>query len=265
MPNPRSVEISPAPLYTQIKEIIREHILNGTYQPHAQLPSESAMSSLFNVSRITIRQALNDLQKEGMIFKIPGKGAFVSKPKAFQQLTQLEGLSEAMSRMGHEIYNQVISHTTLFASDAVAQRLNLTPGIEVTEIQRIRHLNREPLSLEITYLPLSIGERLRKENLASRDIFLILENDYGIELGHADLQIDATLADEATSGALRIDEGAALLRLERLTHTSAGAPIDFEYLYFRGDAFQYRLQIARHAVGRNTFTGNQHADTYPDR
>lgn len=82
-----ATEISPLPLYMQIKESIRKHILDGTYQPHAQLPAESAMSNLFGVSRITIRQALSDLQNEGMIFKVPGKGSFVSKPKAFQQLT----------------------------------------------------------------------------------------------------------------------------------------------------------------------------------
>lgn len=247
MQNLLPVEISPIPLYTQVKEIVRHHILDGTYQPHAQLPAESAMSSIFGVSRITIRQALSDLQKEGMIFKIPGKGTFVSKPKAFQQLTQLEGFSEAMSRMGHEIYNQVVSHKTIPASALVAEHLHISLGDEITEIQRIRHLNRAPLSLEITYLPTAIGERLRKENLATRDIFLILENDFGIALGHADLQIEATLADEKIAHALQVEQGAAILRLERLTHKADGTPLDFEYLYFRGDAFQYRLQIARQA------------------
>ena len=78
-----------------------------------------------------------------------------------------------------------------------------------------------------------------------RDSFLILENDYGIALGRADLQIDAMLADDTLAHALRIEAGTALLRIERLTHAADGTPLDFEYLYFRGDAFQYRLQIAR--------------------
>jgi GntR family transcriptional regulator len=104
------------------------------------------------------------------------------------------------------------------------------------------------VSLEITYLPEAIGERLQNEDLASRDIFLILENDYGIALGHADLQIDAMLADDSLARALQVEPGTALLRLERLTHTAAGMPLDFEHLYFRGDAFQYRLQIARRSA-----------------
>lgn len=115
----------------------------------------------------------------------------------------------------------------------------------MAQIKRVRHLNRAPLSYEVTYLPHAIGERLRQADLAGRDIFLILENDYGIALGHADLQIDAMLADEVLSRALSVPEGTAVLRVERLTRTTDGAPLDFEDLYFRGDAFQHRLRIAR--------------------
>lgn len=248
MSNFRTLAMSPVPLYTQLKESLRERILDGTYKVHQQLPSESEMSALFGVSRITVRQALSDLQKEGLIFKIPGKGTFVAKTKAFQQLMQLEGLAEAMSRMGYEIYNQVTSHKIVPASPTVAERLQLEIGAPVAEIKRVRHLNREPLSIEITYLPAEIGERLRKVDLATRDIFLVLENDFGIALGRADLQLDAMLADEVLARPLQIEEGTALLRMERLTHTAEGQPLDFEYLYFRGDAFQYRLQIERHTA-----------------
>ncbi|NRR28741.1 GntR family transcriptional regulator [Oxalobacteraceae bacterium] len=245
MKNFRTVELSPIPLYTQVKENLRERILDGSYPAHAKLPAESELSTIFGVSRITVRQALNDLQKEGVIFKIPGKGSFVSKPKAFQQLTQLEGFGEAMTRMGYEIYNQVISHKTIAAPPQVAQQLKLAQGEDVAEIKRVRFLNREPVSLELTYLAPELGERLLREDLASRDIFLILENDFGIALGHADLQIDAILTDDSLALALRVEQGSAALRIERLTHAADGQPLDFEYLYFRGDAFQYRLQIAR--------------------
>ncbi|MGO4380314.1 GntR family transcriptional regulator [Pseudoduganella sp. RAF53_2] len=237
--------VSPLPLYAQVKENLRERILDGTYPPHAQLPAESEIGAAFGVSRITVRQALNDLQKEGLIFKLPGKGTFVSKPKAFQELSQLEGFAEAMSRRGYEIYNRLAGFQIVGAAPNVAQQLRLAAGDAVAEIKRIRLLNREPVSLEVTYVAAELGERLRQEDLATRDIFLILENDYGIALGTASLQIDAILADHALSAALQIDEGMPVLRIERLTHTADGKPLDFEYLYFRGDAFQYRLHIAR--------------------
>ena len=236
---------SPIPLHAQLREEVRARILDGSYAAHDRLPPESEMSSLFGVSRITVRQALGDLQKEGVIFRVPGKGTFVSRPTPSQQLTRLEGFGEAMSRQPYEIYNEVIDQLRVAASAVVAQRLGLAEGTPVSQIRRIRHLNRAPVSYETTFVTDAIGERLRHEDLARRDIFLILENDYGIALGHADVAIDAVNASPVMAAALQVGQGSALLRMERLTHTAAGQPLDFEYLYFRGDAFQHRLQIAR--------------------
>ncbi len=238
-------QMSPVPLYTQIKDQLRRSILDGTYQPHQQMPSESETMAMFKVSRITVRQALGDLQKEGLIFKIHGKGTFVSKPKAFQDLARLQGFGEAMSRMGYEAFNQVVSFKSLPAPKPVAERLRLPPRSLVAEIKRVRFLNREPISLDVTYLPSAIGERLRNEDLATRDIFLILENDYGIVLGNADMQIEAMLADASLAVPLRVEEGTPILRIERLTFTTDQQPLDFEYLYYRGDAFQYRMRVER--------------------
>jgi GntR family transcriptional regulator len=240
--------LSPVPLYTQIKEILRTRILDGTYQPHQQMPSESDLMSAFQVSRITVRQALGDLQKEGLVFKIHGKGTYVSKPKAFQNVGELMGFGEAMSRMGYETFSQVVGIKNVPADKSVAAKLGLRERELVAELRRVRYLNREPISLDVTYVPKPIGERLAKEDLAHRDIFLILENDYGIALGQADLQIEAMLADESLARLLKIEDGAPVLRIERLTYTVEGQPIDFEYLYYRGDAFQYRMRIERSHV-----------------
>jgi GntR family transcriptional regulator len=242
----RAIEQSAVPLYSQVRERLRERIADGTYAPQSRLPSESEIGAILKVSRITVRQALGDLQKEGVIVKVPGKGTFVAENRPSQELARLEGFGEAMSRKGHRIVNRVVKHAQVEASPLVAARLRLAPGAPVTEIHRVRWLDREPVSFEITYLPPAIGERLRGENLAERDIFLILEADYGITLGHADVQIGAVNADTTLAKALRVDPGAALLRIERLTWTADGVPLDFEYLYVRGEAFQYALRLPRH-------------------
>ncbi|CAD6561482.1 HTH-type transcriptional repressor NagR [Paraburkholderia hiiakae] len=249
------VALSPQPLYVQIKDTLRERILNGTYAPHSQMPSEHELCALFGVSRITVRQALGDLQKEGLVFRLHGKGTFVSKPKAFQNVTSLQGFAEAMSSMGYEIVNQLRSFRIIKADRHIAQRLNLAEGAPVAEIHRVRMLNREPVSLELTWVPEALGKRLANADLATRDIFLILENDCGVPLGHADVSIDAILADDDIARALRVEDGSPVLRIERLTHDASGNPIDYEYLYFRGDAFQYRLRVDRQktrARGRKT-------------
>ena len=237
------------PLYTQIKDTLRAGILDGRYPPHSRMPSESELQTMFDVSRITIRQALNDLQKEGLIFKVHGKGSFVSQPKAFQNVTSLQGFAEAMSRSGHEIINRVVKFRFVPAPADVAARLALPESAPVVEIHRVRLLNRSPVSYEVTYLPEALGRQLERADLVTRDIFLILENDCAMPLGAADLAIDAVAASPGVARALRIEKGAPLLRIERLTHDANGQPVDFEYLYFRGDTFQYRLRIDRaHAV-----------------
>jgi GntR family transcriptional regulator len=236
---------APGPLYARIRDELRADIVTGIYQPHQRLPSESDLISRYCVSRITVRQALGELEKEGLLFKVVGKGMFVSKPKPFQSLGRLQGFAEAMSQQGHEIYNRLISLKFLPASAKVAQQLCLKEGGLVTELRRVRHLNREPISFDITYLSVSIGERLAKEDLATRDIFLIQENDYGIPLGYADLTIDAVLADAELAELLQVEKDSPILRIERLTHNSDGIPLDFEYLYCRADNFQFRLRVAR--------------------
>lgn len=231
-------------LHAQVRETIRARILDGSYPAHSQVPSESQMMEAFGVSRITIRQALGDLQKEGLIFKIAGKGSFVAKPKAFQNLSKLQGFGEAMGSSGYETFSQVLSVRTQRPSEVVMNRLRLRSGARVVEIQRLRYLNRAPISVDVSYFPEAIGERLAREDLARRDIFSILENDHGLTLTHADLQIEAISADESLARHLRIAESSPLLRIERLTHAGE-QPVDFEFLYYPGDAFQYRLRIER--------------------
>ena len=237
--------LSPQPLYAQIKDALRERILDGSYQPHQQLPSESELMAAFDVSRITVRQALSDLQGEGLIFRIHGKGSYVSKPKAFQDLGRLQGFGEAMRQMGYETYSRVVALRHVMPSVQVQEKLKVPKRTRITELQRLRFLNREPISLDITYVPHAIGLRLAKEDLAARDVFVILENDYGLALGHADLQIGSTVAGERLAQHLRVEEGAPVLVIERLTHTADGTPIDYEHLYYRGDAFQYKVRVYR--------------------
>ena len=145
--------LSVLPLHAQVRETIRHRILDGTYAPHSQMPSESQMMTAFGVSRVTVRQALGDLQKEGLIFKVAGKGSFVAKPKAFQNLSRLQGFGEAMTPSGYETYSQVLSLKKLPATELIAHRLKLRAEQPVYEIQRLRYLNREPISVDVSYFP----------------------------------------------------------------------------------------------------------------
>lgn len=232
------------PLYLQLKEQIRSSILDGTYPPHSQMPSESDMVKFFNVSRTTVRQALRDLQSDGLIFKVPGKGSFVSRPKATQELISLQGFGEAMIAKGHETFSTFLGAREIIENSTVRSKLKCESA-DIMEIRRLRYLNREPISVDITYVPCSIGRRLILEDLATQDIFVILENKYGLQLGRAEIQLESILSDDALSRLLKIEAGSPILRMERLTYTAEDVPIDYEHIYYRGDALKYMISLRR--------------------
>ena len=235
---------SPQPLYVQIKDQLRQRILEGDFKPHERLPSENELMKAFGVSRITIRQALRDLHSEGLVFSAQGKGTFVSKPKAEQSVRHLQGFGEAMKAQGYEASARLLSIQELKASKAVAAALRLDTSDPVVEVTRIRFLNREAMSLEHSYFPLDIGRRMFGMDL-SGDIFPMLENLFATPLGEANIRIEAALSDEETQHHLNLAPGEPVLRVERLTHDRRGRPVDFEYLSFRGDSFKYHFRIDR--------------------
>jgi GntR family transcriptional regulator len=244
-PQPLATHTSPQPLYVQIKDTLRQRILDGVYAPHERLPSENELMTLFDVSRITVRQALRDLHNEGLVFSAQGKGTFVSKPKAVQDVQQLQGLEEAMVAKGYVARTRLVSMAQRRPSKAVRAALELGAGEDVMEIKRVRHLNLEPVSVDLSYFPMDVGLKLFSCDVTG-DIFPLLENELGLRLGAADLKLEAILPDSSDlQELLQMRSGDPILRVERMTYTAEGRPIDFEYLSFRGDSYQYRFRIER--------------------
>ncbi|MFZ3043120.1 MAG: GntR family transcriptional regulator [Thiobacillus sp.] len=239
------VRPSPAPYYAQVRDALRARILGGSLASHEQLPSEAQLTELFGVSRVTVRQALKDLENEGLIFRVHGKGSFVSKPKAFQNLTALQSFGEAMHPQGYETYSKLVAIKEVAADAPVAEKLALPIGSQVIEIKRVRYLNRQPMAFEVSYFPLAIGRRLSREDLSTRDIIVILENDFRVDVGFADLVLGAHLADASQARLLKIEPGSPMLHIERLTMAVEGEPLMYEHLFHRGDSFRYTVRVAR--------------------
>lgn len=232
------------PLYVQIKEILKKRILDGDYQPHERLPSENELMQLFKVSRITVRQALRDLYSEGLVFSAQGKGTFVSKPKAVQDVQRLEGLGEAMTPKGYHASARVLEVSECRAPKAVQEALRLDKGEDVVRVKRIRYLSQTPVSVDTSYFPLRIGRKFMGRDLTG-DIFPMLENQLHVQLGKADIRLEARKADADTAALLEMETGDAMMWVTRLTFNRQQQPVDFEYLAFRGDTYQYHFTIDR--------------------
>lgn len=233
------------PLYRVIKAVLKERILSGEYTVGQRLPSENQLMRIFDVSRVTARQALHQLQKERLVVSHQGKGYFVARAKAVQDLSRLQGLGESVADRGFSTHSKVLGFEEVDADERVAAALELEPGSRVCCLKRVRHINGQPVSHDISYFPIDIGRRLKEFDLVQNDVFVLLEDSLGFELGVADLKIEANLADASLAQMLEMEAGTPLLRIERLTLDESGRPVDFEYLHGRGDAYQFRIRVPR--------------------
>jgi GntR family transcriptional regulator len=235
----------PQSLHAQLRDALRARILDGRLAPGAKLPSESEMTTAHGVSRITVRQALGALQAEGLIVKLHGKGAFVSHPKAAQSLNRLQGLNEAMAFERHAVSSKRLAWRALKAPAAVARQLQLAPGETVYHLQTLRYLDREPLSVNSSWLPRSLGEKLARVDFSQRDLIDVFELEGGLKIGEAQLEIGAGVARPQDAKLLQIEPGAPVLEVQRLLHVADGGPVHVETAVYRADSFRYKLSLRR--------------------
>jgi GntR family transcriptional regulator len=231
--------------HSHVRETLLAQIRAGAYAPGAKLPSEHTLCETFGVSRITVRQALADLERQGAIDRMHGRGTFVRRPKAYQMVTKLQGFSAAMAPLGHQVHNRLHGFHYIPASAGLAAHLQLNEGDEVAEIERVRMLDGSPVSFERTYVAAPLGRQLAAADLVTRDLFGILEEDLGHALGRAHVAIEATAANAMFADILGVALGMPLLKVERQVFDTSGAPLVYEHLCFRTDSFQYRLQLDR--------------------
>lgn len=233
------------PKYATIQQWLSGQIAAGTFARGEQLPSEHDLMGQFSCSRVTVRQALDNLRRSGTIESHRGKGYFVSRLTAVHNLQRLQSFGEIMAPFGVETFSDVLDVTQTAASREVSDALSLTPGGEVTRIERLRIAGGTVVSLDISFFPLDIGKRLAQLDLQNQDIFLLLERQLDTELGYADLTIDVVPALQRQAALLGVQPNDQVLRIRRLTHDATGRGIDYERIYARLDAMQFRARLGR--------------------
>jgi GntR family transcriptional regulator len=240
-----ALQPGPLPLYHQVQDILRRRIVHGKLRPGDQLPTEAELAAQFQISRTTVRLALDALRRDGLLYRRAGKGTFVTEPRIEQELTRLTGFVEDMLALGRQATARVVDIREVAADDVVGERLGVAAGATVVRLERVRLADGEPLSLDVTYLPLEIGRQIATEDLAVHPIFSLLEDRYGIALGFADYRIEAAIADRYVARQLGIASGDPVLLIDRTTYANGGMPLDYEHLYYRGDRVRYRVRLYR--------------------
>jgi GntR family transcriptional regulator len=237
----------PTPLYAVLETQIAAGIAGGEFPVGSQLPTEDGLVQRFAVSRTTVRKAIQNLSSRGLIEIRRGTGTFVTQPKITQDLTELTGFVEDMDALGHAATARLIDRTVVAADADVAQHLALAVGTRVIRIRRVRLANGVGMSLDETYLPIEIGEKIAPHDLdlELEPIFTLLEQRYDIPLLEAEYKLEAVSADQDVATALGVEAGSPIFLIERTSYSVGDRPVDYEKLHYRGDLIRFRTRLAR--------------------
>jgi GntR family transcriptional regulator len=233
------------PLYARLRDALRSDILDGRLRVHDKLPSEHELVQAHGVSRITVRQALADLQREGLITRLQGKGAYVSAPRTTQALQRLEGLGEALSAHGQAVHSQRLSMKRLKGAPEVLRELQLAPGNEVYQLRTLRYVDRLPVSLNESHYPVPLGERMVRLDLSGRDVIEVLEHDLGLRVARARMEISAVAMPKLAAKWLQSTPGGPALQVHRVLLDDEGQPLQLETATHHADRFSYNLTMSR--------------------
>ena len=197
------------------------------------------------MSRITVRQALDELEAEGRVVRRHGKGTYVTEPRIEQELVRLTDFVEDMQQAG-QILPRVLAFEHEPARPAIAKALNILSGTEVVRVDRLRLAEERPIAYDTTWLPLRFGALLTGMDLIQETIYHILETHYAIPVFSGAFYISAAEATAQQAAYLGVAPGTALLVIRRISYTTGDEPVYTQERYYRSDRVQYRVMLRRH-------------------
>ncbi len=228
---------SKLPLYTQLYDILREKITLGEWQPGEMIPPENELIERHQISRTTVRQTLDMLVNEGLIYRQRGRGTFVAHPTVEQALVRIISFTDDMLQRGFEPSTEVLFSGLVSAPKDIAEKLQIEPGEELARLERLRLADGEPMSVEESYLVHRYCTGILEGDYASNPLREALERDYGIRWLHAKQVIRAVLPSPQLAGLLSVVPNAALLFIERVSYSLENIPVEFLRIYYRGDRY----------------------------
>jgi len=230
---------SKLPLYYQLKEILKEDIDIGKYKPGDRIPSENEFSAMLGISRNTSKQAIADLVAEGSLYRIQGKGTFVSEKKIFTGVMESFSFSADLKESKSALKTKVIFAEEIHESKEALKFLKQQECAELFRIQRLRLLNDAPVALQISYIPKFLCPDLLKYDLSANSLFEILQENFNIQFSYFTENLNCVNADQHEAEMLKVKKGSALFFLMRKTFTKNDEIIEVARSYMPGDRCEF--------------------------
>lgn len=248
------------PYYLQLKSVLEEKIDRRELRPGDKLPSEAELCDKFGVSRTVVRQALKDMEYEGLIIKKKGKGAFISEPKILESFVQqLTGFHQDMAAQKRSTRSTVIELDTISCSRRITKILGLRSNARVVLLKRLRFVDDDPIQLVSSYIPYRLCPELLSADFRSQSLYHFLE-ERGIFLARGYRTIEAVGATAEEASHLGLEPGSPTIRIESIGYTAEGTPVEYYEAVHRGDRTRFRVELVRKRVRK---TGDSRGQSIP--
>lgn len=231
------------PLYQQLQNSLRNDLLNGVYAAGDRMPSEAELEQAYGVSRITVRRAIAELEKQGLLERKQGKGTFVCHHKAEWNMNSIGGFTESLSGEGHRVSRVIHGKQIIAAEDWMAEALAIPPGAKVIELKRTLYSDQEAILYDECYYPLSRFPGLLEKLDEQTSTYYLIENVYGIAQPRAHKRFNVEVADVLTSRYLECAVGELLFSIFKLTYDGQDQPVHISKTRVMARRVTYVLDI----------------------
>lgn len=233
---------NPLAMYLQIANKLKQEIFSKKYKPGEKIGTQRELEERFNVSKITVRKAIEVLQNEGLVMTSHGRGTFVKPEKVEQSLDQLHSLSEIIQHSGYSPHVQIYKIATLTKDECFIPED--TDSEEFLYIERLHTVNDKPIAFAQAYIPYALSVNWTKEDLEQTAIYDLLEQQ-GIQIGHASQLIEACPATDKLAQRLAVKEDSPLLKAERTTFCVNNKLIEKIIFYYRYEEYSFKINLNR--------------------
>jgi GntR family transcriptional regulator len=244
----------PAPLYHQLKCILTESIGDGRLKPKEKLLAESMLAKQYGVSMATVRQALGDMEREGYIIRIQGRGTFVAGSPVDFGPSHLDSFTVQMEARGMHANSKVLEQTVITAEGDLAQSMGVPQGAPLFRLRRLRMADGEPMGIQVSHIPLALAPGLElKDFRKEKSLYAVLTTTYGLVPARAHETHTAVALDKEQAQILKTVPGAPALECRRLTLLESGVPMELVFSLMRGDRHRVVLDLTTTSAtpGRN--------------
>ncbi|WP_080875780.1 GntR family transcriptional regulator [Oceanobacillus timonensis] len=229
-------------LHIYIKEELLHRIKTNQYKPGEKIPTELELCENFNVSRTTVRNALNQLTLEGYLVRQQGRGTFVADKKVKQTLSQtIRRYSDQLADQGKHPEIEVLDISVVVANELLSTHLNVKLQDPVQRIERVRKANGDTTQYEVAYVPWSVAPGITTEQ-ASNSLYKSLNEFFDVWVAKTSENIEIVIADEQICSFLECEQGLPCFYMETLAEDENGTKIEFSRSFFRGDKTNFSIE-----------------------